>query len=600
VSPDRDGLSVLSCTRFPMNRAEPIDHPPVDRRLWWRFVAMARPYWSGAERTRAIGLLALLIVLLLGQTSFNVLFNQQSGEFTSALAAGDAERFWRAIRHFSLLLVVAVPLWACYYFVRDTLGLRWRRWLTTHLLGRYLGHRAFYRLTQQSGAAIDNPDQRIAEDVNSFTGQSLYFLMVLLGALIELVAFTGVLWSISRLLVAFLIVYAVAGTWITIAVFGRPLIGLNFRQLRREADFRFGLVRLREHAEPIAFHEGEREELGRLRGLFASLYGNARQVLRWQFGLNLFQYGHSFLTMALPSIIIADQVLSGEMEVGRAIQAAGAFSAILGALTLIVQHFESLSRFGAGVNRLHEFSRALDRLEAGGGRSDSRIETLPGRDFALEHVAVMTPQREHLLIRDLSLTISDGHGLLIEGPSGCGKSSLLRAIAGLWTTGSGRIVRPDGDEVMFLPQHPYLGTGTLRDELLYPHPERSLPDEELRALLREVNLPDLADRVGGLDAVRDWAKVLSTGEQQRLAFARALRSRARFVILDEASSALDAANEALLYARLVAAGSTPVSISHRPALLAYHQQVLRLHGDGGWSLHPARSHRFGEGGADAA
>ena len=391
-----------------------------------------------------------------------------------------------------------------------------------------------------------------------------------------------------------------AGTWITIAVFGRPLIGLNFRQLRREADFRFGLVRLREHAEPIAFHEGEREELGRLRGLFASLYGNARQVLRWQFGLNLFQYGHSFLTMALPSIIIADQVLSGEMEVGRAIQAAGAFSAILGALTLIVQHFESLSRFGAGVNRLHEFSRALDRLEAGGGRSDSRIETLPGRDFALEHVAVMTPQREHLLIRDLSLTISDGHGLLIEGPSGCGKSSLLRAIAGLWTTGSGRIVRPDGDEVMFLPQHPYLGTGTLRDELLYPHPERPLPDEELRALLREVNLPDLADRVGGLDAVRDWAKVLSTGEQQRLAFARALRSRARFVILDEASSALDAANEALLYARLVAAGSTPVSISHRPALLAYHQQVLRLHGDGGWSLHPARGHRFGEGGADAA
>ena len=304
--------------------------------------------------------------------------------------------------------------------------------------------------------------------------------------------------------------------------------------------------------------------------------------------------------MALSSIIIADQVLSGEMEVGRAIQAAGAFSAILGALTLIVQHFESLSRFGAGVNRLHEFSRALDRLEAGGGRSDSRIETLPGRDFALEHVAVMTPQREHLLIRDLSLTISDGHGLLIEGPSGCGKSSLLRAIAGLWTTGSGRIVRPDGDEVMFLPQHPYLGTGTLRDELLYPHPERPLPDEELRALLREVNLPDLADRVGGLDAVRDWAKVLSTGEQQRLAFARALRSRARFVILDEASSALDAANEALLYARLVAAGSTPVSISHRPALLAYHQQVLRLHGDGGWSLHPARGHRFGEGGADAA
>lgn len=561
--------------------------------LWRRFVQMASPYWHSDERWRARGQLLLLIALLLGQTAFNVVFNNESGEFTSALAARDAPRFWASIQRFVWVLVAAVPIYALYYYVRDTLGLRWRRWLTHALLDRYFQDHAFYRFNAQPG--MDNPDQRISEDVNSFTQQSLYFLMIGLGALIQLVAFAGVLWSISHLLVWFLLAYAVIGTFFTTSVFGRHLVSLNFRQLRREADFRFGLVRVRENAEPIALHDGEPHEKSGLQRVFASLYDNYRQVLKWQLRLNLFQYAHSFLTLVLPSIIIADDVLSGRLEVGRAVQAAGAFAAMLSALTVIVERFESLSRFAAGVDRLHAFSDLLDEQANGRAAADgeARILTASAPTLALRGLTVHTPLREHTIVRDLSLQVPAGAGLVIVGPSGTGKSSLLRAIAGLWTTGSGTIERPASPDMLFLPQQPYLPLGNLRGQLLYPHADRVISDEELQALLVQVNLGDLASRVGGLDAEHDWAKLLSVGEQQRLAFARALVVRPRYVMLDEATSALDAANEDLLYRQLGPLSITPVSVSHRPALLRYHAHVLSLDGQGTWSVHAASDYRFG-------
>ncbi|MBY0235979.1 MAG: ABC transporter ATP-binding protein, partial [Burkholderiaceae bacterium] len=266
--------------------------PGFNARLWHRFAAIAKPFWRSEQRWRASGLLALLVVLLLGQTAFNVLFNQETGEFTSALAARDGARFWSAIGRYTAILVGAVPIYALYFYVRDTLGLRWRRWLTDHFLARYFEQRAFYRLTAASG--IDNPDQRIAEDINAFTQQSLYFSMVVIGSVMQLIAFAGVLWSISQGLVYFLVGYALLSTWFASTMFGRRLIALNFRQLQREADFRYNLVRVREHAEAIAFHDGEAREMSALQRVFTALYGNYLQVLRWQFKLNLFQYAHSF------------------------------------------------------------------------------------------------------------------------------------------------------------------------------------------------------------------------------------------------------------------------------------------------------------------
>ena len=231
----------------------------ADRHLWQRFLAIATPYWREDERWRARGLLLLLVVLLLGQTQFAVLFIRQTAEFTSALAARDTARFWEAIRYCLILLVVAVPIYAFYYFVRDTLGIQWRRWLTGRFLRGYFSHRHFYELNANS--EIDNPDQRVAEDIATFTQRSLYFLLVIIGSIVQMVLFSRVLWSISHELVYFLVFYATAGTLVTILVFGKVLIGLNFNQLRREADFRYSLVRVRENAESIAFYRGEVQEL---------------------------------------------------------------------------------------------------------------------------------------------------------------------------------------------------------------------------------------------------------------------------------------------------------------------------------------------------
>jgi len=561
-----------------------------DRHLWLRFRKIAAPYWFGEEKWQARRLLVLLVLLLLGQTGFAVLFNEQTGEFTSALAAKDIGRFWLSIQKSLLILVIGVPVFGFYYYVRDRLALHWRRWLTRDFLGDYFNHRAYYELN--ASADIDNPDQRIAEDINTFTQRSLQFLMVLFGALLQLVAFSGVLWSISRELVAFLIIYAAAGTAVTLMVFGKILIGLNFYQLKREANFRFSLVRIRENAEAIAFYRGETREASQVGGYFNEIFKNLSKLIRVQLNLNLFQFGYSFLTVVLPSAIIAERVISGELEVGRAIQAAGAFAAILTALTVIIDNFDSLSKFAAGIKRLDTFRKFLITSGNTSSSENRNIEFVPSPDLAIENLTLRTPNHERTLLNNLSLSISPGQGMLIVGPSGCGKSSLLRAIAGLWHSGSGRIIGPDSREMLFLPQRPYMVQGNLRNQLLYPNMEKVLPDAELLDMLKQINLPDIATNFDGLDAEQDWGKVLSVGEQQRVAFARVLLVGPRYAILDEATSALDIANEESLYQLLAATSTTLVSVGHRPSILKYHQQVLELTGDGAWKLHAAADYRF--------
>ncbi|MDP3638012.1 MAG: ATP-binding cassette domain-containing protein, partial [Azonexus sp.] len=506
----------------------------------------------------------------------------------------DAERFWKSIFQCLIILLVAVPIYAFYYYVRDKLGLFWRRWLTQDYLVHYFSNRAYYELNADPN--IDNPDQRIAEDINTFTQRSLYFLLVLVGAVLQLLAFSGVLWSISKALVFFLIIYAVAGTTITLLVFGKVLIGLNFYQLRREADFRFSLVRIRENAEAIAFYRGEAQESWQIGQYFNAAFANFNKLIRAQLNLNLFQYSYSLMTIILPYSIIAGQVLAGDLEVGRAIQAAGAFAAILGALTIIVDNFESFSRFAAGIDRLDSFAKFLAKKSRGPrpagstpGVQSSRqhIELVENSHLEIKNLTLLTPNHTRTLIKGLSMTINPGQGVMIVGASGCGKSSLLRALAGLWRTGKGQICRPEAGEMLFLPQRPYMLLSSLRSQLLYPQLDMKISDEALQKLLLRVNLPELAARFGGLDAELDWAKVLSVGEQQRVAFARVLLAAPRYVILDEATSALDIANEEGLYRELAASETTMVSVGHRPSILKFHPQVLELTGDGGWKLYTA-------------
>lgn len=583
--------------------------PKLSMAAWRQFLAVALPYWRGSQRKAAWALLALLVVLMLAETQLAVLLNDRTGEMTSALAARDASRFWSAVRSCLLVLAFAVPVYAFYYYMRDAFANHWRRWLTRRFLDGYLDGRKYYELGTHG--EIDNPDQRISEDINTFTSRSTHFLLIFVGSLMQLVAFSAVLWSISHLLVGFLAVYAIAGTVIALWVFGSPLIQLNFWQLRREADFRFGLMRLRENAESIAFYRGEPQERAQIDERFEKLFENYKRLIRKQRSLNLFQRAFSQLTLVVPSIILAGGVLSGELEVGRAVQAAGAFAAVLTAISLIVDNFESLSRFVAGIDRLHALSghvlppvpmavpeaAATVPAEAAAAplaQTPPRIATEVAEQLALESLTLCTPQFDRVLISELSLALAPGEGLLITGVSGCGKSSLLRAIAGLWHTGSGLVRHPPLDEVFFLPQRPYMQTGSLRSQLIYPATETALSDERLLEILGEVQLPELAARVGGLDAVQDWDKLLSIGEQQRLAFARVLVHAPRMAILDEATSALDSRNEAALYQRLADAGTTLVSIAHRAAVLRYHSRVLRLSGDGGWQLCAASDYRFDE------
>jgi putative ATP-binding cassette transporter len=564
----------------------------LDLLLWQRFNGLATPYWAGAEKWQAWRLLLLLGLLLLGQTGFAVLFNEQTGEFTSALAARDADRFWLSMKKCLAVLVVGVPVYAFYYYVRDKLGVHWRRWLTRKFLGRYFSHRAYYDLN--ANTEIDNPDQRVAEDISTFTQKSLQFLLVLIGAVLQLIAFSGVLWSISKELVAFLIIYAIVGTLVTVLVFGKVLIGLNFYQLKREANFRFSLVRIRENAEAIAFYRGEAQESRSVGQFFDSVFSNFNKLIRVQLKLNLFQYGYSFLTIILPSVIIAGRVISGELEVGRATQAAGAFAAILSALTVIIDNFDSVSKFAAGIDRLDNFAKFLDGKEQHSSGSPLHISFVNGPVLSIQNLTLQTPNSERTLVKGLSLSIESGQGLMIVGASGCGKSSLLRAMAGLWRTGSGRIVSPEGGEMLFLPQRPYMRQGSLRSQLLYPQQEREVSDAELLRLLASVNLPKTSDHFGGLDAHLDWSKVLSVGEQQRIAFARVLLHAPRYAMLDEATSALDIANELSLYQLLAATGTTLISVGHRPSILKYHPQVLELIGDGSWQLYAKDRYRFAQ------
>ncbi|MFS8858171.1 ABC transporter ATP-binding protein/permease [Synechococcus sp. H55.7] len=530
-------------------------------------------------------LLTFLLFLSLTVNRLNVMISFIFRFIDTALQQKEENTFWQFLIIYGVLIISAIPILVIYRYTRLKLGLFWREWLTDHFLDRYFEQRAYYELdSNAANTEIDNPDQRISEDVRSFTGTTLSFLLDILDSILTLYAFTGILYSISRPLAVGLVIYATIGTAIAILA-GRKLIKINFDQLRYEADFRYSLVHVRDNAESIAFYQGEDLELRQILNRFAAALRNFDLLIIWQAIIDIFQYAYNYFTRIVPYVIVAPLYFSGVRDFGTITQATIAFSQVLSALSIVANQIQSISSFAAGINRLGSFYETLENPALRHTRDqESTIQTRIAPQLALQQVTLLTPNSERTLVRDLSLSLEAGQRLLIVGASGSGKSSLLRAIAGLWNNGQGSIARPDTTEMLFLPQKPYMLLGSLRDQLLYPGRRRDLSDADLIRVLAQVNLADLPERVGGFDVEKDWASTLSLGEQQRLAFARILITQPRYAILDEATSALDVANEKLLYLQLQHLNTIYVSVGHRPTLLAYHDLVLELQGNSAWKL----------------
>ena len=556
---------------------------PSNWQLLRRIFAIVYPYFVSEEKFRAWGLFVLMVGGSLGHSAVGPFVFRQLGSMTSALAAGDAARLWQGMLNF----FGGIGLWAltnvCWLYSYNLLSLYWRRWLTLRLLGKYMRDRAYYKLTWQP--EIDNPDQRIAEDIQTFTSGILgmFSLLVIVGP--SMVLFNSIaLGESSPVLVIVLLIYGMISALILFGFFGKVLTRLNLQQRRKEGDFRSSLVRVRENAEAIAFYQGEDREFHQTDMRFVQVFANQNKILRWQYYLKLFENLFRGVPFLVPVIVLASPILSGDLEVGKIIEAGGNIVYIVNGFGLYMGVLPVLSEIFAGVVRIEYLANAIEKSQGPDPEGISMIDTREEDRLNLSHITLQTPDYQRTLLADLSVEIPQETGLLVRGHSGCGKSSLLRAIAGLWTSGTGLISRPNLSEMLFLPQRPYMILGSLRDQLLYPQTSQDVTDAELHQVLAEVHLAELLARVGGLDTEADWTLMLSLGEQQRLAFARVLLSQRPYVILDEATSALDLKNEERLYQRLQATNTTFVSVGHRPSLVKYHQQVLKIESEGQWQV----------------
>jgi len=547
---------------------------------WWRLVV---PYFRSEERWIAIVLLVGAIGLTLASVTVNVAFSEWNRRFYDSLQNKDESAFWIEMVNFGWIAALAIAFGVARGLVSPYLRLRWRRWLTGHYLSHWLDGRGYYRIELER--KVDNADQRISEDLRLLGFYTMTLLLGLISAVATLVSFLFILWQLSGpMSLSFIgldvvipgymvwaaLIYAFLGTWLANLV-GRRLIPLNFLQQRYEANFRFGLMRVRENAEGIALYRGEPRENAVLEEKFTDVFNNAWRVLVTEMQLVFYQIGYGQLAIIFPYIVTAPRFFAGAITLGVVMQTAQAFGQVQSALSFFIDNYTNVAELRAVMDRLKGLQTAIDEkppeniiVSSEAGRADVGTSAL---DLAL-------PTGQTLL-KDLNLTLPKGAWTLISGSSGSGKSTLFRAMAGIWPFGHGRVLIPAGARVLFLPQKPYIPIATLRDAVKYPDERSTANDADVAQALEAARLGHLASR---LDEEAHWSNILSGGEQQRLAIARALVFKPDWLFLDEATASLDEANEAAVYSVLKERlpQATVVSIGHRPSLREWHATRLDL------------------------
>jgi putative ATP-binding cassette transporter len=554
------------------------------RQLW----QITKAFFKSERRVKARGLLTLLLALSVSYVGVTVLMSYAGRDLFTAIERKNPHAFWVAMGRYGTTFVFAILINVFYRWAEQSLAVLWREWMAQHLIKRYFNNRAFYRL--RGSDSIDNPDQRISEDVRNFTIDSLSYALLVVNSVMTLVGFLGVLWSISGTLVGVAMVYAAFGT-IMCYVIGRRLVGLHYVKYQKEADFRYGLVRVRDNAESIAFYRGEKREHLDLVHRLSAVVTNMRSIIIWNRNLGFFRNSYNYLALVVPILIVAPMYMNGKIQFGVVTQTTEAFAQVLAAVSLVANNFEGLSSYLAGIQRLGILWDDLDDFDADEervARESQQVVDETSTMLKLDRLNVLTPDGSKLLAKDLSFELRPDQNLIIMGASGTGKSSILRTIAGLWPGGPGSLERPALNRLMFLPQRPYMVLGSLLDQLRYPDHDRSIDDDQVLKVIEKVNLSDVLARVDGdLNRIIDWTNVLSLGEQQRVAFARLFLRHPTFVFLDEATSALDEDNQRRIYELILESGIGFISVGHRETLVQYHERVLLLKSGGEWELNAA-------------
>ncbi|MEQ1635783.1 MAG: ABC transporter ATP-binding protein/permease [Methylococcales bacterium] len=553
---------------------------------WGRqFKRLAWPYFMPSRSMLPMGMLTLIILLTLFAVRLSVLFSFWYNGFYSAMQNLDAKAFWFMLGVFSILAAIHVGRALLNFYLQQAFLIRWRRWLTDTLMEAWLQQQAYYRSRYLPDDA-DNPDQRIQQDVDSFVSTSLSLSMGLLDAIVSLFSFTLILWGLSgalaiagveipRAMVFLVYLYVLIATLFAVKL-GRPLIALNFLNEKLNADFRYALIRVREYGESIAFFKGERIEQAGLMQRFAEVISNKWAIVYRSLKFQGFNFAISQVAVVFPFIAQAPRLFDKQITLGDMMQTVEAFGQVQTALSFFRSSYDDFTSYRAVLNRLSGF---LDIMEATAQLPKVQMAR-EGQQLLICALNVNT-QAQTPLLENLNFALAAGDSLLIRGASGVGKTTLLRAIAGLWPFTDGRIVWPESQETLFLPQKPYIPLGSLRTALYYPAPAEY--GTQTAEILVQCQLPHLVNR---LDDEANWTGVLSLGEQQRLAIGRAIISQAGIIFLDEASSAMDEGLEYAMYCLLKASlpQSIIISVGHRSSLLAFHAQQLELLGEGKWRL----------------